>query len=375
MPKDKILISVTFLYLIFIFLLSDFYYIGFGRPFDYIGILFIIILYTLRPNLFNKNIFLNLASSILLIISPWIIVGFLNDNYLAAAVFLFGSVIVLPLFYSLENINFLKKVEAKLILITLISIIALTIQSLTYYVFNSYIDLHQFFGSIESRGLNIELNYFRSSGFYQEPNAYCTVMFCLLSLCMFFSKRNYYLEILGILSMLFTQSLWGFGGAIILVYLLYGFKNFLKFLSSVFLFFTVLYFIFQDYINNIMDQSVTFNRILNIENDPSRVARYGTYDNVNFDIFLIIGHGIDTQNFQVFAANGMAFLLYAFGVIGFFILLIFILFITRFNIRILLSIGFLLTTFPQFSYIFFWTWLGLMLAFRKYFYNEKILVN
>lgn len=359
---------LKFLFLIFIvstFLASDIYYFGFGRPFDYLSISILFFIWIFFGKLINKSKFIFYSTSLLLLSMPWVIFGYINDNFLGSSVFLLGIAFILPTIASIDSVEVSIMLENYIKLAILISIILLTIQMFFYYLNGSFIDFMGAVGSIESRGLNVELNYFRPSGVFQEPNAYCTVMFTLLYLCLFINNRNYLIEILGILSLIITQSLWGFGAALLLIFLLYNLKVLFKPLLFLLFFIFLLYFIFQDQSNNIIESSITIGRILNIENDPSRAARYGSMNNIKLDEFLFFGHGIDTQNFQSIAANGFGFLLYSFGLIGMILMAFYFIYLTKLNISILLAIGFILTTFPPFSYIYFWVWIGMILFLSR----------
>ena len=361
-------LNQRFLFLTFIlstFLASDIYYFGFGRPFDYLSISILLVTWIFFGKLINKSKFIFYSTSSLLLSMPWVIFGYINDHFLGSSAFLLGIAFILPTIASIDSVEVSSALENCIKFTISISIILLIIQMFFYYFNGSFIDFMGAVGSIESRGLNVGLNYFRPSGIFQEPNAYCTVMFTLLYLCLFINNRNYLIEILGILSLIITQSLWGFGAALLLLFLLYNikvlFKSFLLILIFIFLF----YFTLHDQLNSIIESSVTIERILNIEDDPSRAARYGSINNINLDEFLFFGHGIDTQNFQSIAANGYGFLLYSFGLIGMILMAFYFIYLTKSNINILLAISFVLTTFPPFSYVYFWVWIGMILFLSR----------
>lgn len=357
--ENKTLIALV---LAMFFLFSDVYYFGIGRPFDYVGLVVLLSAFFLGRNKLFEIPF-HRAGLLAMLLFPWLALGSIeNNSLLMALAFLVGLIFVLPVSYSLTEGHNRPHIDRIVQLLILISSSFLYIQTIVYYSSGYFWDLPAEFGSIDSRGLNEALNYFRPSGLFQEPNAYCAAMFCLISLCLFQEKRNYWVEIFGIASIALTESLWGFGAGILLVYMLYGFGK-LVFALSVsgavaFLVFTLSGFDLE----SLADRSVTLSRIINIEDDPSRQGRFGSSDNVINDIYLYIGHGIDAENFQSIAANGIAFLVYGFGVVGFSVLLITTVYLFKPNRNVLISTAFLFTTFPPFAYMYFWCWLGLALG-------------
>jgi len=363
--KIKLISALNFISMLLMFLMSDVYYPGLGRVFDYMAIiLLIVVLFLWLGRLINKIDYVNFVL-IFLLLGPWIFFGlFVNDGFLAVSAISIGILIVLPINRAIVHSLPRGAIEVQIKMIVLISSILLLIQSLAYYAGGYFLDLTRFFGAIESRSLNEELNYFRPAGMFQEPNMYCTVMFCLLSACSHFQKRSLRIELIGIVGILFTQSLWGFGAAVVLVYLLYGTKS-LIWLLILFCVMGGLVIAFSGLtVQDIADASITINRIIHIDNDPSRQARFGSFDNLGLDAFIFFGHGVDTEKFQSIAANGFAFIVYSFGLIGMLVFGLILSAIVRVGSRTLIAVGFLLTTFPLFSYMFFWCWLAIMIALK-----------
>ncbi|WP_334118226.1 hypothetical protein, partial [Limnobacter sp.] len=221
--------TMTFIAMISMFLLSDIYYPGTGRVFDYLGLLISI---TITASLINTKTDFNSHFKKLLpiiIIFPWIIAGTIfNGAILASFAMITGAAIIYPLFNLLHEIPSIRKmIERQINYLIITSSLILIFQTTYYFTTQIYIDFPQLFGSIESRGLNEQLGYVRFSGLFQEPNAFCTTMFCLLSLCKFSTTRKQWIEILGILSIFTTQSLWGFGAGLLLIWILFGIRKFL----------------------------------------------------------------------------------------------------------------------------------------------------
>ncbi len=363
--KIKLISALNFVSMLLMFLMSDIYYPGLGRVFDYISIILLIVaLFSWFSRLINKIDCVNFGL-VYLLLAPWIFMGaFFNDGILAVSAISVGFLIVLPINRAIVRSIPRGVIEAQIKMIILIGSIFLLIQSLAYYGGGYFLDLTRILGAIESRSLNEELNYFRPAGIFQEPNMYCTVMFCLLSACPHFQKRSLRIELVGIVGIVFTQSLWGIGAAVVLMYLLYGIKP-LMWLLVLFGAMGGLVIAFSGLtVQDIADASITFNRIIDIDNDPSRQARFGSFDNFELDAFIFFGHGVDTEKFQSIAANGFVFIIYSFGLIGMLVFGLILSTIVRVGGKVLIAIGFLLTTFPLFSYMFFWCWLAIMITLK-----------
>jgi hypothetical protein len=363
MLLKKTLNKSFFGFLIFIvFSFSDFYFVEIGRAFDYV-FLACLLAYCFLARI---KVAYQIAPSIHLaaILSIWLFVGMLNQHVLACLAILVGVVFVF-FFFNRRNFSIEPTSIDQILEITiLINALILIVQIWTFYQFGSFLDFSAMVGSLQSRGLNEGANFFRSSGLFQEPNAYCTAMFCLLSLRIVNFKSRSYVNYFGWASMLLTQSLWGFGAALVLLWLMVGTKRFMLLLVpigiSAYIYFSSLT---TSSVTSFED-SVTMRRLLNINEDVSRKARYGSLENIVVDEFLLFGHGIDTSNFQTIAANALAFLLYGLGIAGITLLVVWGRVIQKIPFKHALCIVFLFTTFPLFTYMYFWAWLGLLLAFK-----------
>jgi uncharacterized membrane protein YkgB len=71
---------------------------------------------------------------------------------------------------------------------------------------------------------------------------------------------------------------------------------------------------------------------------------------------------VDTSNFQLIAANSIGFLVYSFGVVGVALIFAWAAIRQKIHYKSTLSIMFLFTTFPPFSYMYFWVYFSLMLC-------------
>jgi hypothetical protein len=183
-------VSLYFSFLIIaVFTFSDIYFVGVGRVFDYIVLASIILFIAFCDFSISRRSF---SSSVLLsaILFPWLLVGGINGYYLASAAVLVGALIVFPFFQS--NVERQSDTfHSALKYAVVINIIMLVTQTYLFYFHGFFFDIHTIIGSIESRGFNESLRYFRPSGFFQEPNAYCAVMFCLLSIRVCFRQANW----------------------------------------------------------------------------------------------------------------------------------------------------------------------------------------
>ncbi|MRI34327.1 hypothetical protein EOPP23_15160 [Endozoicomonas sp. OPT23] len=362
---NKVLVICLF---ILFFLLSDIYYQAVGRIFDYIAILIFLGMWVFNFHSFRsfqRSYIVSASLLLVFIVFPWLLMGVLNESVLASAALLIGLAFVFPLSYYFTCCGLRSSVEKSVNLLILLNALVLLGTYLTYHIFGVFFDIPSIFGSIESRALNVPLNYFRPSGIYQEPNAYCTVMFSLLAACSFMEKRSRAVEILGIITIALTKSLWGMGSILLLVYLLYGIRGLRNTAIVVITLFYTATLSTDISIDSIAERSVTVSRVVNLSDDPSRQARYGDVENVSFNIFFFIGHGVDSKNFQSLAANGIAFMIYCFGFIGSIIVFVYLLALNRANHKHMLAIVFLLSTYPLFSYMYFWFWLGITLAFIR----------
>jgi|GEM_PF-3815621 len=360
--KFKSLYLGTLIFIVFTF--SDVYFVGLGRPIDYLS-LFAIILYQIFSN--DSIRYNSLISSMLLvgIMSPWLLVGALKGYLLVSAAILVGASLVFPFFQS-HVVHQIRTFNSALKITILINVVMLFVQMFLYYGHGFFLDFHSMVGSIESRGLNEGLQYFRPSGLFQEPNAYCTVMFCLLSLRVVIGQPASVIDYFGVLSMILTQSLWSFGASFVILWLMIGFANSMLILMV----FSATGFMLLQFmgisLNDLSENSITIWRIMNIDDDPSRQARYGSASSWQLDERFFLGNGVDTSNFQAVAANSVSFLVYSFGVVGVALIFAWAVIHQKIHFKSTLSILFLFTTFPPFSYMYFWIYLSLMLYCSRY---------
>jgi hypothetical protein len=360
----------SFLTFLFLFIFSDFYYADIGRPFDYLAIVLIFLTFVF----FRSHPPLQLrANAILLfaLIVPWCIAGFWNESGLAAVAIMVGAGYVMPLSFFFVNAIGRVILDRSVFLMLFIGLAIFYLQSAVFVATGVFIDIPQMVGSIESRGLNEALGYFRPSGIFQEPNAYCTVMFCLGTLYAAAGSRRSWLETVLILSFFLSRSLWGFGAATVLIGLLYGWRFTAMGLVLLGMALAIYYLIFGIDLAGLAQSSTTIFRVFDIFNDASAQARFGQMSNFEMGTTLMIGSGVDTLNFQDFGANGIAFMLYCFGLGGTIAIALLYMLGFKIKLRTAISAVTLLTTYPPFSYMFFWFWLALMIVMEYRDYRPK----
>jgi hypothetical protein len=217
-------------------------------------------------------------------------------------------------------------------------------------------------GSIPSRINNEAVGLFRAAGLFQEPNAYCTSMFMLLTLRSKLYKFLDKIAICGLLTMLISQSLWGFG-AVPLYFLIFsnGKQKLLVFGLTLILGIGLYFSLDISYLVSI---SPTARRVFFPEYDPSWVARYGGTQPIVYADY-ILGKGVTSFEFQKIGANANVFFLYSFGIINsIFFILWFWFYSGKHNIlKNSLIIIFLFTSTPMFAYMVFWMWLALFMRY------------
>lgn len=359
MPNMKIKITIA-LVLAATFLLNDLYYAGVGRAFDYLAIAVLLHFFILSG---SKLYYGSKAMIFSFVLAPWLFFGALfNGAFVAAMAMLVGSLMFFRFFFAICQAGYREVVETSVSFIVIATSVMLALQAIIFFFSGHYIDFPQLFGSYDSRSLNEGIGYFRFSGLFQEPNAYCVSTFCLLSTRIFNKHRDVWVEIFAMITMAISQSLWGFAAIFILMFSIYDFRRlYLVIVGALIFVVLIIYFSGAD-VGQILDDSRTIYRITNLDNDASRQARVGSIDNFDFDIFLLLGHGLDTEQFQTVGANGIAFILYSFGIAGAIMLAVAVVYLARANFKVLLLLFFSLTTFPMFSYMFYWCFLGIMLG-------------
>ena len=341
-----------------VFIGSDLYFQEIGRPVDYL-FLALTTLYLVRNyRSYSARVAVSSFAFIFLLL-PWLLLGGLEGHLLIASAMSAGVLVVFPSvkLYVSQNP---QTVDSGLKITTKIILLFFFFQFFVFHVFKTFIDFNSMLGSIPSRGWNESLNLFRPSGIYQEPNAYCVALYCLVAARAIVFRAKDWTVFVGLVSMMISQSLWGMVGAVILAYLIYGAKRTGYTLLGLLVFGSItlntLGFSFSDLVN----ASYTLNRIATIDADPSRDGRLGSLvDYLGYEN-LIFGSGVSSDQFQQLGANGLAFVLYSSGIVGMLLILIALLPRSRLHAKKSIIVLFLFSTFPPFAYMYFWAWLAIM---------------
>lgn len=362
---------------LFMFSLWDFYFKNIGRPLDYIGIVFVLaemFFITRGMNRFSsltKNgviQFFLLLSMVVIVFSS--VVGIFRDQIFSSAAVLVGVLVIFNRML-LANID-LNRLAKFLDLLILLNVIIFIVQLLIFKLFGSVLDISQSVGSISARVYNEGLDYFRPAGLFQEPNSYCTNLFMLMVLRNSIGFNNKYIRWSALFTLLISQSLWGIGAAFLWL-LLFVSSTKEKVIVAIVFTISILILLYLGYIDEFVRHSLTLHRLMSIDTDASRQARYGSLS-AYFSWDNLLGSGISTTQFQSVAVNGIAFMVYAVGWIGVLVLMstLFYCFYKSCRLKLFICVLFLLTTYPLMTYMIFWAWLALLLRVSFVLHNKAL---
>lgn len=342
------------------FAFSDFYFPGVGRLFDYVFLAVIVFSLPFVHLGRNRNHQLAFLTAFWVLL-PWLVMGAISGSLLMIFALCTGILLVSLVFgnHALEyREDFDRYLKAAIIL----CLAFFFVQYILQYSIGYYLDIHKAVGSITSRGWNEDLLYFRGSGIFQEPNAHCTVLFCLITIRRLTFGRKDWTFPVSLLSMVLSLSLWGFGATLLLIFLFYPPKVSVSIIGGLVLLALGFLAFSGVSMDSLVEDSVTLHRITNIDDDPSKQGRLGSSENyLNYDHF-VLGSGFSRDQFQTIAANSYGFIFYALGLAG--IGIVALIGVTYLGVRwkSIVLVLFLFTTFPQFSYLYFWVWFPLILA-------------
>ncbi len=270
-----------------------------------------------------------------------------------------GAFFVFP--YVLNARVELADVKSTISIILVAHLFFFYVQYLSYYTFGVRYDYHTIF-NVASRTYNTGLDFFRASGLFQEPNSYSITIFLLSALYIRFGCPSRIVRFFAPLSMVLSESLWGIGGAVILLLFSTQSKKELMLLVSAFLCLAMFFVLFVAVGFPLLGE-VTVNRITNINDDASVMIRFSGFFNPETFFSNMFGDGISTRMFQDYGgANGISFVIYSFGMIGVVVLTVCFSILTRKRkLESLLFVGFASTTYPLWTYAVWWLVLGLLL--------------
>lgn len=361
----------------FLFLLTlwDYYFPAYGgRVFDYFALVAILFSVVVGLSAGQRLVYpkwLLLAFSLSVV---QVVYGALNGNELAAIAFLVGFILILPYFFT-NGFALGKGVSLKYLdLIIGLHVLIFFVQHFVFHLFLYPIDLHGVVGSIDTRTFNEATGYFRAAGLFQEPNSYSVTIYALLILKLITSAGKLdFLCLVAWLSLFVSESLWAVGGGVVIAMLFFN-SNLIK--CSVVVMAAVSFFVFvnaPELLNYVLDP-ITVTRLLDLESDPSNLARYGLAKNIDLNLSFFFGNGINTSDFQSFlGANGYSFVTYSFGLlwtIGFLLAIYFN--SSAHRLKVVVAVLFAMSTYPLFTYLFWYAWLALILKARGR-HNESAL--
>jgi len=361
--------NVIVFLIIFSLSLNEFYHESYGRILDYFAVVLICFYFLLKKS--NRTI-LKSDFSIFIFFIPFIISGFINFKILPSLAVLLG--VSLITIFTKNAVRTCPKFINILDLVINLHVVAFLVQIFFFYILKipfSYID---FFPSLQqSRVYNEVLNLLRPGGFMMEPNSYSANMLMLVFVS--YKTNNNQLSKsaqIALITIPFTTSLWGIAFLLLLIFL----RS--KFIYK--LFFILLFIVSASVIYNTLENSVAFERVIRIIEDPtsdnSIVTRLGLETKKSVSAFnLIFGNGINSTDFQSFlGGNGISYTIYCFGILGTIFLFSWVYLSNGFKIFILFI--FFHLTFPYYSYLIFWFFLATTLQNINMVYsNKKMLIN
>ena len=163
-------------------------------------------------------------------------------------------------------------------------------------------------------------SFFRPTGVFAEANAISVTMLMLLgSLDDQFNRFRKALVIV-IISMAMSFSLFGMGAALLLIIQSLVARNSMTIILLTLLTLLTVVLIVSEGNISLPYLEIFTNRVKNLGDDPSAIARFGLNNNYGLDVFLPQGFTTKNSEGHYYAANGMLSLLYATG--GFFPLLL-----------------------------------------------------
>lgn len=356
-----------------------------GRVFDYIGIVLIFMYLAfqlVKVKDFGELKFNRDYALIMMAMFPSVLVAYFQGEWLAATAFLVGSLFVYGFFSSASYS--LDKLHNQIGWLIFIGLLFFYFQYAAYKLLGMVVDYHSYFGALNPRVFNEETGYFRAGGLFQEPNSFCLMLFMLNILHMFSKNgKSDMLLFSSLVAMFLSESLWGFGAILILLMVRAGLFN----LNGVWLplllsvtglasFVLVIFMGSPSLLATIIDP-ITVARIFDIGNDPSFKARFGGDTDIFLDGHLLVGNGLSTEFFQSFlGANAISFYIYSFGLLGLLLFFGWIMATTKKGrLETVVVILFAMTSYPLFTYVFWWAWLSILIQSRKNRYESVFFQN
>ncbi len=275
--------------------------------------------------------------------------------------------------------DWLRRVGPYLWVIVGIHIVFFAIQFGAYYGFNhTLIDFQELIGQ-KSR-LIVNEDHMRAAALFQEPNSYCLNLFLLSSLAILW-RNNRLLVLLSGFTMILSESLWGLGAGLVLIFMGeirrgHSWRQLAYTLAAAFVALGALFYAYLwVYKKPVSDVPYFYLRMRSLLIDDGSVnERYfkTACAQANASVepapesritSMLLGEGLSTVHFErCLPANGISFLLKSLGAAGTILLLA----ATAIALAglplgakffVVLAIGFNFTSYPLVTYVLFWFWL------------------
>ena len=300
----------------------------------------------------------------LLTLAPLLGLGAIRGGFLAAAAFLIGCAFIFAVFFREDrNHAVLYRQMGALIVLNLA---AFYLQYATFQLSGYLVNYHSWIG-VEPRVLVGDA--IRAGGLYQEPNSFCLVLFMLNAVRLFCPRAGRdYLFPISIVTLILSESLWGIGAAIFLIFCrMHLSERKIRRIpivvpAAIGMIVSAALFVDWSSVLELVFNQVTINRLVDIANDPSAQQRFTGSGGFAVDLRFFVGHGVSTFEFQDYLGiNGFSFYIYSFGLLG---ILLFLAFVFRTSdgsaVTKVLIVVLAMSTFPLFTFGFWWAWLALL---------------
>ena len=333
--------------------LNEFYILNLGRIFDFViyFLTFLIFIFQAKKLKINQALFP-------LLIIYFILGSVINSQFRLSFALIMGLFLFIAFDYEAITKSFFFKVLS-------LHICFFLLQILLFYLFNYHLSIADFFSRYldTSRNLNSDLNFYRPSGLYLEPNAFCVnILFLLIIGNKFIKDKHIYVSALV---MILSLSLFGIASGIMIAFYTYFIdkrKLSLKKLSIGFFILTGFLILFIKYID--YENTITYGRILSISegNDASYDARFNSGETSLSDF--IFPKFLDFELYHTATGiNMFSVIIYSLGFLG----IILLSYMTKKSLKDRKTF-FMLLVFFSYPYI---AYSILFVAFKSYYTQNK----